>query len=130
MCQLVSYLDCSPPGSGHVSEPGLDHTEPVGVGLGPPCSLTDGPGLGGCTHAILTLTLSRFLLQLCALTESRARGGGLSLELFWRRSSFPRFSDAHAVSGVHPLRDSHSQSLHTSAQSPLVRSVEAFLFLS
>ena len=63
VCQLVSYLDCSPPGSGRVSEPGLDHTEPVGVGvgLGPPSSLTDGPGLGGCTHAIHTLTLSLFI---------------------------------------------------------------------
>lgn len=50
VCQLVSYLDCSPPGSGRVSEPGLDHTEPVGVG--PPCSLTDGPGLGGCLASV------------------------------------------------------------------------------
>lgn len=77
------------------------------------------------THAF---TLWHLLLQ--AITESRASGGGgggLSLELLCGRNSFSWFSKWVEST---PSGTFHSPSLHTWAQSSLVISVEAFLFLS
>lgn len=63
----------------------LNPTRPHRVG--PPCSFTDGPPLGwvprlGRFHACVLIETVCELLH--AITESRASGGSLSLELFCR----------------------------------------------
>lgn len=133
VCQLVCYLGRSPPGSGFVSEPASTaHGGGGGVEDLPARSLMDLAGClvpVACTRAFLTNALVFFIfyffLLLRAITERGLRRR-LSLEF-----CFVGEANFHIqIERTSPPQGPHSQSLHTSAQSSLVKSVEAFLYLS
>lgn len=100
----------------------LNPTRPHRVG--PPCSFTDGPPLGwvprlGRFHACVLIETVCELLH--AITESRASGGSLSLELFCR-SNF-----IHQTQVYFPPPRDFARSLHTSALTSRVSLVDVLL---
>lgn len=119
-----------PLGSGCVSE--LDHTQ---LGASPLAHWWTRPGWVPRLRRLHSHADARTLfLPLRTMTESRASGGRLTLELFCRRILFSWFSPMQIEWTSPPTTPtprvfSHS-SLHTLAQSSLVKLAEAFMFLS
>lgn len=119
-----------PLGSGCVSE--LDHTQ---LGASPLAHWWTRPGwVPRLRRRHSHADAHTLFLLLRTMTESRVSGDGLTLELFCRQILFSWFPRCKLSGLQHPPTPtprvfSHS-SLHTSAQSSLVKLAEAFLFLS